>query len=503
LLLWQLAFLLLFIFSAGPVFAQGDPPAAETKGTEMTVADAVLLAVRHNRTIESAYLDRVVQKFNLEVAEDKFVPNLDLDVSTDFAESTTRNGTQTRSGSENIDTTVAVTQVIPTGGTFVFTWDTALDKDKTDGDISSKSNTDTWQVTFQQPLLKGGGVDVNTASVKTARFQEQSNIMSLKSTMITTVTSVVGAYRSLTTVTSVVGAYRSFLQAKGQVDISKASLVRAKELLERNKLLISSGRMAAVEIVQVEADIANKEFAYQSTLNSMDNARLNLLKILDIDKHTQIVPVYEGEIKPIHPDLERCIDTALSNRPDYTQALINLEISNINLMLAQNNMLWELSLDSSLQYSGAEDRLTDAKTKGESWSAGLSLSIPLYGDLTRKQRLVGAQTNLKKTKLDIKELEDNIEIEVQDLVRDVESRLKQLRLATLARELSAQKLEIEQEKQKAGLSSNFQIVTFQNDLLNAQNSEIDAIISYRNALTALDQALGTTLDTWKIEFRKD
>jgi len=66
--------------------------------------------------------------------------------------------------------------------------------------------------------------------------------------------------------------------------------------------------------------------------------------------------------------------------------------------------------------------------------------------------------------------------------------------------LSQQKLEIEQEKLKTGRSSNFQVVTFQNDLVSAQIAESSSIINYRNALTALDTAIGTTLNTWRIQF---
>jgi outer membrane protein TolC len=101
-------------------------------------------------------------------------------------------------------------------------------------------------------------------------------------------------------------------------------------------------------------------------------------------------------------------------------------------------------MNSSYKYSDADDRLNDTKTKGESWSAGLNLKIPIYGDLTRKQRLVSSRINLKKTEINLQELKDNIEIEIQDLIRDVESKLTQLNLARLARELSKQKLEIEQ-----------------------------------------------------------
>jgi outer membrane protein TolC len=131
------------------------------------------------------------------------------------------------------------------------------------------------------------------------------------------------------------------------------------------------------------------------------------------------------------------------------------------------------------------------------------LSIPLYGDLTREQTYLGAMINLEKAKISMEELKENIEIEVLDAVRDVEMKLRQVELARQARELSEKKLEIEKEKLKAGRSTNFQLVSFQNDLIIVQSSELNANIAYLNALTSLDNVLGTTLDTWKIEIKED
>ena len=65
--------------------------------------------------------------------------------------------------------------------------------------------------------------------------------------------------------------------------------------------------------------------------------------------------------------------------------------------------------------------------------------------------------------------------------------------------LSERKLQIERTKLNAGLSSNFRLVRFEDDLVRSQNNEIGAIIAYLNALTALDRTQGTTLDTWGIE----
>ena len=63
---------------------------------------------------------------------------------------------------------------------------------------------------------------------------------------------------------------------------------------------------------------------------------------------------------------------------------------------------------------------------------------------------------------------------------------------------SAQQLQAELARLQAGRSSNFQVVSFQSQLQNAESAELGAVIGYVNALTTLDQVLGTTLDTWRI-----
>ena len=42
------------------------------------------------------------------------------------------------------------------------------------------------------------------------------------------------------------------------------------------------------------------------------------------------------------------------------------------------------------------------------------------------------------------------------------------------------------------------MTSFETSLRGAANQELTASIAYLNALTTLDQQLGTTIDTWKI-----
>jgi outer membrane protein TolC len=493
------------LFNFNPVFAQTGSPASDNdKIVEMSLTEAVLLALRNNRTIKNAYLDRVVQKFNLKVAEDEFMPDIDIDADLERSRRdsvSVSGGQQTTSISETTTRGVSttLTEIIPTGAEFLFVWRHS----KSDGDADSSGSesqddtgTSSWQVFFEQPLLRGGGIDVNMASLRTSRYREQQNILSLKSTLITTVTQTILSYRT-------------FLQANQQVEISKASLERSMANLEVNKLLVETGRMPAVDMIQAEADLANKEFSHQQILNQLDNARLNLINQLDIDKHTQIIPTEKILIDKVEPDLKTCTDLALDNQPNYLQSLLNIQILEINLVVAQNNRLWDLSLQGNYsstgrggnQTSSSGFKRTDSDT--DQWNMGLSLSIPFYGDLSREQRIITAKTSLRKAEISLDETKFSLEIDIKDAVRNVNSTLTQVELAAKARILSEKKLEVEQEKLNAGRTTNFQLVTFQNDLVNAQNNELNAKIAYLNALSRLDQIIGTTLDTWKIEFKSE
>jgi outer membrane protein TolC len=258
--------------------------------------------------------------------------------------------------------------------------------------------------------------------------------------------------------------------------------------------------MAEVDIVQAESDVANQELTQQEVMNRRDRDRLALLNLLDLNSRIPLIPTETDDVRAITPDYEECLAVARLNRPDYLRAGHDLSAAEIQLDLAKNNRLWDLSLLADYRYSETDRDSSDSDE--DEWSAGLRLSIPLYGDLTREQAVIAAQTAVRQAQLQVERLENELAIEVLDAVRDVSSRWARVRLASRARELAGRKLEIEQEKLRRGRSSNFEVVTFQNELTTAQNDEITSRIEYLNALTALDQVLGTTLDTWAIELRE-
>ena len=337
-------------------------------------------------------------------------------------------------------------------------------------------------------MLKGGGRTVGTAAVVNARRAERGSVLAFEAAVAGLVARTVRAYRSL-------------IQATRSVEIAKRSLQRAHELLAVNRVLIETGRMARQDIVQTEASIAERELSLTEAEGGLNDARLALIDILDIDSRTWIVPTETLRVEPAKLDGDRSVELALGHRPDYLRALIDVERAETALAVAENARKWDLNLTASAGFGHSGRTLSEAYDRfDEDYSIGLNLDIPMGVNVDASRRAhERARIALRRSRLRIVELRQSIEVEVRGAVRKVEVQLRRAELARRARELAERKLETERIKLNAGLSSNFRLVRFEDDLVRSQNGEVGATIAYLNALTALDQALGTTLDTWKID----
>lgn len=424
--------------------------------------------------VRSAYIQRIGQKFDLYVSEGKFYPKLLFSTSA-LAGKVNGNASNTK------DLVTNASLTLPTGATV------SLANAQGRGSAGTSSAT---AITLTQPLLKNGGIDANTASIRIARLDEEINRLALKATLSQTVAQVIYAYREL-------------LRAQEQKVIAEAALARSKDLYEVNRSLIAAGRMAEVEILQTQAEVANREVALEEAENQIDAARLALVALLALEPRTPLFATAPSKVDWRPTDPTRALEAALALQPDYLAAKIQVDRAKISLDYAKNQQLWDLSLVATrtqTRGSGASLGTTDIQSAGartESTSAGLQLTIPL-GDRSIKQTEVRASVDLQTQDLKLLETRQTVEHRIRDAARNVQTRWRQLELSIKARDLSRQKLEAEKEKLQVGRSSNFQVLSFENDLRNAENARLNAQIAYLNTLTELDERIGKTLDVWNI-----
>lgn len=480
--------------SSGPPVS---PPPSSNGTLGIRLADVIYLSIRNNVSARTKYLDRVLEKFDLHRAESKFIPNVNLDgtaniqASEKYKKKTAAPGEVTDQDKWNAGGLLSVTEKVPTGAEITFIWDNTHEESLSNH--NEGGTTSTMALTIEQPLLKGAGTEYNRASVRLARITEQRNVLTLRDTLSGLINTGIDLFYA-------------YVQASENLGIQLKALERSKRLLEVNRIKVDMGRMAASDMIQAEADVASRELQIEEARNSLDNARRQLLNHLELDPGLKVRPIQGRDYPETRPTFENCMKLALRNNRSYLGNVFSLREAEIKQTMVINERKWDLRAGVGVQET-LSGQIDDSDYRENEWKAQLKLEAPinLYGGnlLDRKRSLLSARITKRKAELELNKAKIDLQTRVANAVRNVNIRLKLIQLSKNDRKLKEIQLRNEQTKLMAGRSTNFQVVTYQDQLLEAERNEVRKVIAYVQALTALDQILGTTMGTWGIEFRHE
>jgi outer membrane protein TolC len=255
-------------------------------------------------------------------------------------------------------------------------------------------------------------------------------------------------------------------------------------------------------IEQDEAQVASSQanlIAAQNTL-SVDE---NTLKSLLTDNYSQW---HDTDIQPTATlaaplqsfNLQDSWNKGLNGRPDLKQAQANVEQQGIELKFYRNQLFPQLDLIGTVGYNGAAREFSGTFNQfGEGdrpfYSYGAQLSIPLSNTGPRNQYKTAKATR-EQLVLQLKQLEQNIMVEIDNAVKLAQSRYESVEATRSARIYAEAALNAEQEKYKVGKSTTFTVLQLQNNLTAARSNEIRALADYNEALANLADQEGSTLE---------
>jgi outer membrane protein TolC len=348
-------------------------------------------------------------------------------------------------------------------------------------------------VSLTQPLLKNFWIDTTRLNIRVAKNRLKYSEQGLRQQLITSVTAVVNAYFEL-------------IYAQQNVQVQQQALDLAQTQLDQDKQRVQIGTLAILSVQQDESQAAQSQanlIAAQSTLDTDQNALKNLLtddysKWHDVDiQPTATLAAAQQSI-----DLQDSWGNGLAKRPDLLQAKLNVEQQGIQLKYYRNQLFPELDLIGSYGFNGASrefDGSFDQVREGNApfYSYGAQLTMPLSNVGPRNQ-YKSTKATLQQIVLQLKQLEQNIMVEIDNAVKQVESDYQSVQATRQARIYSEAALDAEQKTYGVGKATTFEVLTYQNNLTAARSQEIRALANYNEALATLAQQEGTILEQYNI-----
>jgi outer membrane protein TolC len=486
---------------------------AQDRDRALTLESCILLALKNNLGLAIEGLNPVQAELAFGFVREKYIPSLGFSFSSASTSAASFSWIEATAQVTSADRTYAasVSQLLPTGGRV----SAGISSYKSESNRSFQTINprygSTLSFSFWQPLLRNFGLELNRRDIRVARNNLDISETQFRAAVEDTILRVEQAYWNL-------------VYAVENLEVRRQSLALARDLLVKNRREAEVGTIAPIEVLNAESEVATREADILEAESAVSSRQDQLLVILNLEaseagpRTARVIPLDKPAYEARLLALEECLATALANRTDLQVYRIDLETKLLTYAYWRNQLLPDLSFSASIWSPGVsgtrllyqdDNPLTGVVTgtvpggaaasirdalgfKYRNWSVGLSLSVPIQNYLTRGH-FASIKLSQEQALLRIKNVEQQVYLEVKNAVRDVETNYKRVQAYRVARDLAERKLVAEEKKLKVGLTTNYLVLIHQRDLANARTSELKAVIDYNLSLAALDRTLGTSL----------
>ena len=318
-------------------------------------------------------------------------------------------------------------------------------------------------------------------------------------------------FRSIvvSTLANVRKLYYDLIYAVENLSAQRKSLSLAQKFLNENQIKVNVGTLAPLDVVAAESEVATREegvvIAENALAEAQDAIKRAILPRNDPEAwKTTIVATDRPTAQPVPVDADAAINTALAKRIDYQvlqKNLQNLEdqvslalqgrkpsldlFANYGTVGAGGTQLRDLQSGSPLATpltGGYSDALSEVVGRDfPTWNVGVQFSYPIFNRVGKNAAARG-QLALDQYRSVLRRSELQIASEVRTASRSVETNFKRVATTQAARTLQQRRLDAEEKKFAAGMSTNFLVTQAQRDLALAEVSEIRAIADYNKSL---------------------
>jgi outer membrane protein TolC len=438
----------------------------------ITFDEALYLVLANDPTVISARNNLEVTNLRLLAAESLGLPSLDLKASP-FSVTNKMEGQDGMS----ISSDITLDANLPVGnGNVLFSLTGSYSKKDLEGSVWD----DGWSINVSYPILgkrsisiesggPGGGsgtggeshkdqVRLAKTAVKNAEFELEKAIRRAE--------------------TNLEAAYHGIINDIRKYEATQINLGRMKDHLLIVESQYSQGNASYLDLLDSEQSVKSAEILVDAAYHNLIISRMSLNKLMGRDLNNPLNPVPIGDyIQDPLLDLDEYIRLAFCHRQEPSLAEESLTNAKIELDIARSGLLPQVSLGGSFRSDG-------------SWSVGINLSESLTKDYSAELNVKSAENKVTMANQNIKDIEDEIILEVTTAYYDLLEAEARLSLAEASLSKATATLDIRKAQYGAGATTHQDVMAAIVSLYDAETELIGANINCLIAKSKLADVVG-------------
>ena len=295
---------------------------------------------------------------------------------------------------------------------------------------------------------------------------------------------------------AVMEAYYNVVYYKRLCDVYEEQLAVAEQALAKARRQEELGQKGHADVIQMEADLADRQYELTNTRNMHDNQKMTLADLMfwPLDEELAIVTDYrsfagaqdDNNVILREPEAteESIVAFALDHNPAVQIASWQAQNAKRELNTAKWQLLPSLGLyagwnTSYYSYQGASTApfWEQFRNNGGEYIQ-LSVSIPIWNRMSRQGAISRKRNALNKATAELDQKRRDVASEVRRAIQDRDGSALAYEQAQHKAEVQAEAYTLNLKKLEQGLISPLEFQTANNNYLKAQADEMNSLFKY-------------------------
>ena len=303
---------------------------------------------------------------------------------------------------------------------------------------------------------------------------------------------------------AVMEAYYNVVYYKRLADVYEEQVATAGQALAKARRQEELGQKGHADVVQMEADLADRQYDLINTVNMYESQRMTLADLMFWPLDEELIVVTDCTAMPREPEAAEASVVAFAL--DHNPAVRIAAWQELNARRELNTAKWQV-LPSVGLYAGwstsyyTYEGSTTAPFQDQFRNNGgeyveLSVSIPLWNRLSKQSNISRKRHALEKASAELDQKRRDVESEVRRAVQDRDGAEAAWLQAQRKAEVQSEAYTLNLKKLEQGLISPLEFQTAGNNYLKSQADEMNslfkylikqAVVKYYNGVDYIDQ----------------
>ena len=287
---------------------------------------------------------------------------------------------------------------------------------------------------------------------------------------------------------AVMEAYYNVVYYKRLVDVYEEQVSVAEQALTKARRQEELGQKGHADVIQMEADLADREYDLINTRNQYESQKMTLADLMFWPVGEELEIEYSVISSEAAGEVEKSADTVVAFALDHNPAVQIASWQALNAKRELNTAKWQ-TLPSIGLYAGwntsyytyqgsATATFRDQFRNNMGEYVELSLSIPIWNRLNKQSTISRKRHAFEKASAELDQKRRDVESEVRRAIQDRDGAATAYEQACRKAEVQSEAYTLNLKKLEQGLISPLEFQTANNNYLKAQADEMNSLFKY-------------------------